>query len=221
MYGGRAAARMNTNLIVYVEQHFDTKDAALAYLKSAGLIEIADEVTGSVLLVTPVGKTFGSADVAPYYALQTAMLAQQAFADMLQKGHKVTLLHLYSHLNRLDALLEAVGDSDTVLFSGPCYINTYPADTTALLQAAIDQSPTGIIVADAPGGKLRLLNAAARDILALQPDESMLEIAFTEYAPSWRALRPDGTGRGAQVACHAAEEGRLPARAVPIAVAAR
>ena len=30
MYGGRAAARMNTNLIVYVEQHFDTKDAALA-----------------------------------------------------------------------------------------------------------------------------------------------------------------------------------------------
>jgi peptide/nickel transport system ATP-binding protein len=35
------------------------------------------------------------------------------------------------------------------------------------------------------------------------------------------ALRPDDTGRGAQVACHAAEEGRLPVRAVPIAVAAR
>ena len=78
MYGGRAAARMNTNLIVYVEQHFDTKDAALAYLKSAGLIEIADEATGSIVLVTPAGKMFGNADVAPYYALQTAMLAQQA-----------------------------------------------------------------------------------------------------------------------------------------------
>ena len=35
------------------------------------------------------------------------------------------------------------------------------------------------------------------------------------------ALRPDGTGRGAEVACHAAEEGRLPARAVPVAVAVR
>ena len=64
MYGGRAAARMNTNLIVYVEQHFDTKDAAFAYLKAAGLIGIADEATGSIVLVTPVGKTFGDADVA-------------------------------------------------------------------------------------------------------------------------------------------------------------
>jgi hypothetical protein len=78
MYGGRAAARMNTNLIVYVERHFDGKDAAQAYLKAAGLIDVADEATGSIVLVTPVGKTFGSADVAPYYALQTAMLAQQA-----------------------------------------------------------------------------------------------------------------------------------------------
>jgi dienelactone hydrolase len=89
MYGGRATARMNTNLIVYVEQHFDTKDEALAYLKSAGLIEIADEATGSVVLVTPVGKTFGSDDVAPYYALQTAMLAQQA-SGVQADGSRVT-----------------------------------------------------------------------------------------------------------------------------------
>jgi dienelactone hydrolase len=80
MFGGRAAARLNTNLIVYVEQHFDTKDAALAYLKTAGLINIADEATGSIVLVTPIGKTFGAADIASYYALQTAMLAQKATA---------------------------------------------------------------------------------------------------------------------------------------------
>ena len=79
MYGGRAAARMNTNLIVYVEQHFDTKDAALAYLKTAGLLNIADEATGSIVLVTPIGKTFTDADVPFYYALQTAMLSQNAF----------------------------------------------------------------------------------------------------------------------------------------------
>src|SRR5512136_825589 len=89
MYGGRATARMNTNLIVYVEQHFDTKDAAFAYLKSAGLIEIADEATGSIVLVTPVGKTFGSDDVAPYYALQTAMLSQQA-SGVQTDGSRVT-----------------------------------------------------------------------------------------------------------------------------------
>ncbi len=78
MYGGRAAARLNTNLIVYVERRFDGKDAAFAYLQAAGLIGIADEATGSIVLVTPVGEKFGAADVASYYALQTAMLAQQA-----------------------------------------------------------------------------------------------------------------------------------------------
>lgn len=78
MYGGRAAARMNTNLVVFVEQRFDTKDAAQAYLKEAGLIDIANEATGSIVLVTPIGKTFGRADMAAYYSLQTAMLAQQA-----------------------------------------------------------------------------------------------------------------------------------------------
>ena len=78
MYGGRAAARLNTNLIVYTEQHFDSKDAAYAYLNSAGLIALAGEATGSIVLVTPAGKAFGSADVASYYALQTAMLAQKA-----------------------------------------------------------------------------------------------------------------------------------------------
>jgi dienelactone hydrolase len=78
MWGGRAAGRMNTNLIVYVEQHFDSNDAALAWLKSAGLIDIANEAIGSIVLVTPVARTFGNADVASYYALQTAMLAQKA-----------------------------------------------------------------------------------------------------------------------------------------------
>ena len=76
MYGGRNAGRMNTDLIVYSEQHFDTKDAALAYLKSGGIIDLADEASGSVILVTPIGKTFGIADVAAYYALQTAIFAQ-------------------------------------------------------------------------------------------------------------------------------------------------
>jgi dienelactone hydrolase len=80
LYGGRAAARMNTDLIVYVEQHFDTKDAAMAYLKSIDLIDIANEATGSILLVTPVGKAFGNEDVAAYYALQTAIFAQSGLA---------------------------------------------------------------------------------------------------------------------------------------------
>ena len=77
-YAGRAAARLNTNLFLYVQQRFESKDAAYTYLKDAGLIDIIDEATGSIVLVTPVGDTFGQADVIPYYSLQTAMLSQKA-----------------------------------------------------------------------------------------------------------------------------------------------
>ncbi len=88
MYGGRAAARLNTNLIVYVDRHFDNKDTALAYLKAAGLIDIANEATGSIVLVTPAGETFGSPDIASYYALQTAMLSQKATGTLAGRAHR-------------------------------------------------------------------------------------------------------------------------------------
>lgn len=77
-YAGRAAARLNTNLIVYADQKFESKDAAYAYLKDAGLIDIIDEAIGSIVLVTPIGAAFDKADVPSYYALQTAMLSQKA-----------------------------------------------------------------------------------------------------------------------------------------------
>ena len=78
MFGGRAAQRLNTDIMVFVDQAFD-KDGALAYLKDLGVIDIIDEAVGSVVLVTPAnGTAFGSADQANYYKLQTAMLAQKA-----------------------------------------------------------------------------------------------------------------------------------------------
>lgn len=76
-YAGRAAARLNTNLIVYAQQHFAQKDEALEYLRGLGLIDIIEEAVGSIVLVTPIGETFGKADIPSYYALQTAMLSQK------------------------------------------------------------------------------------------------------------------------------------------------
>ncbi|MGE5489447.1 MAG: hypothetical protein ACM3ZB_16645, partial [bacterium] len=59
MYGSRAAARINTNLVVFVEKAFANKDAALQYLRDLGVIRIIDEARGSVVLVTPAdGKAF-------------------------------------------------------------------------------------------------------------------------------------------------------------------
>jgi len=79
MYGGRAAARLNTDILVYAEQTFENKDTALAYLKSLGLTDIIDKAIGSIVLVTPSDpKTgFTANDQKYYYALQTAMLAQK------------------------------------------------------------------------------------------------------------------------------------------------
>ncbi len=80
LYGGRAAARLNTNILVFSDQSFAGKAPALNYLKDLGLIKIIDQAIGSVVLVTPADPKagFGQADQKNYYALQTAMLAQKA-----------------------------------------------------------------------------------------------------------------------------------------------
>ena len=79
LYGGRAAARLNADILVFAEKAFPGKDAALQYLKDLGLIKIINDAIGSVILVTPAnGRAFGSNDQKYYYALQTAILAQKA-----------------------------------------------------------------------------------------------------------------------------------------------
>ena len=79
LYGGRASARLNADILVFVEKAFANKDVAQSYIKDLGLIKIADEAIGSVILVTPAdGKAFGAADQKAYYALQTAIFAQKA-----------------------------------------------------------------------------------------------------------------------------------------------
>ena len=89
MYGGQAAARLNTNIFVYTEEEFEDKAEAKAYLESLGLIDIIEEAVGSIVLVRPSvpvttdssgnvsGGHFELADAKLYYALQTAMLSQK------------------------------------------------------------------------------------------------------------------------------------------------
>jgi pimeloyl-ACP methyl ester carboxylesterase len=80
LFGGRAAARLNTNILLFTEKSFSSKDAALPYLKNLDLIRVIDEAIGSVVLVTPSDPKAGftASDQKYYYALQTAMLAQKA-----------------------------------------------------------------------------------------------------------------------------------------------
>ncbi len=70
-----AAYRMNTNILVFVNRAFNSKDEAFAYLQELGVIEIVDRDCGSVLLVTPIdGEAgFGAVDQYAYFQLQSAM----------------------------------------------------------------------------------------------------------------------------------------------------
>ena len=65
----------------------------------------------------------------------TSMTLLNACKDHLEScGHAVTLTHLYPGLKNPAELFNMVSEADTLVFCGPCYINTYPADTTWLLQ---------------------------------------------------------------------------------------
>ena len=80
MYGRNAAVRINTNIAVFTDKSFASKDEALAYLKELGLVDIIEEAIGSIILVTPSNPEAGftAADQQYYYALQTAIFAQGA-----------------------------------------------------------------------------------------------------------------------------------------------
>lgn len=69
-----AAYRMNTNLIVYTNETFADNDSALKYITDLGLVDIADQATGSVVLVTPAdGTALGTNDQYNFFVLQSVM----------------------------------------------------------------------------------------------------------------------------------------------------
>ena len=83
-HSGSAGVRMNTNILVYTDAEFETKEDAKKYLEDLGLIDIIEEVMGSIVLVVPetvvttgssggVSRNWGANDQYSYYLLQSAM----------------------------------------------------------------------------------------------------------------------------------------------------
>jgi PAS domain S-box-containing protein len=64
--------------------------------------------------------------------------------------------------------------------------------TKAILQAAMDQSPVGIAIADAPNGTLRYVNQAGLHMRGGDLDTSLHEVGALKYVESWRLLDLDG-----------------------------
>ena len=80
-YGGQAAVRNNTSVMVFSDKSFENPDQAYEYLDSIGMIGMIDSLTGSVVLVTPSDPEngFGEADLQNYYNLHDAMYHQRTF----------------------------------------------------------------------------------------------------------------------------------------------
>jgi PAS domain S-box-containing protein len=63
--------------------------------------------------------------------------------------------------------------------------------TQALLTAAIEQTPAGVLVADAADGRIRIANAAALGIRGETP-EPLTDIPIELHPERWRTFYPDG-----------------------------
>jgi PAS domain S-box-containing protein len=61
-----------------------------------------------------------------------------------------------------------------------------------LLDAAISQSPIGIVIADAPDGRIRLANPAALAVTG-DPEGPFVGLDIEQFIAQWRPRRPDGT----------------------------
>ncbi|KNZ41894.1 hypothetical protein [Acetobacterium bakii] len=87
----------------------------------------------------------------------SAMLGKLCLDFLNKKGLQREMIHLYPHLKDLTPVLKAIDGADTVIMVGPCYIDTYPADTVYFLEEIIkdqtilhDQSLYGIIQGGMP-----------------------------------------------------------------------
>ena len=49
-------------------------------------------------------------------------------------SHSMHHIDLHHNLDNFQLIFDAVCNADTLIFSGPCYVNTYPADTVRLLE---------------------------------------------------------------------------------------
>ncbi|MDC0335859.1 PAS domain-containing protein [Pseudodesulfovibrio sp.] len=66
-------------------------------------------------------------------------------------------------------------------------------ETSAILQAAMDCSPAGIAIAEAPDGRLRYVNKAGLSIRQASPDEVIEDVTISNYLEKWKILDVDGS----------------------------
>lgn len=78
-------------------------------------------------------KNFLIVNMSPRVKGTSALIAGMCAERLTARGAHVARMNLYPELKHPETLIEAVKSADVLIFSGPSYINTYPADVTAFL----------------------------------------------------------------------------------------
>lgn len=126
----------------------------------------------------------------------------EALASGLSSGHRFALeTDLELHHFELRAALKPPHNSGMPSFV--CVLRDITERTAAqeeklrsqaLMEAAVANSPSGILIADAPDGRIRLANRAAFGLHAADERQQFLtDAAWLEHMTRWEVLRPDGT----------------------------
>ncbi len=65
----------------------------------------------------------------------TSTMLSNYFKERIENSdHQVTTANLYQNLKDMKKLLDSIKEADAILMIGPCYVDTYPADTIYLLE---------------------------------------------------------------------------------------
>jgi len=73
-------------------------------------------------------------NLSPRKAGTSVMLANRCKEFLSARDYLVEILHLYPNLKDRSPLLAAINEAESIIMVGPCYIDTYPADTVYLLE---------------------------------------------------------------------------------------
>lgn len=73
-------------------------------------------------------------NLSPRKSGTSKMLASMCYDYLIAQKKSVEMIELYSHLNDMDKVFRLIDTADTIMMSGPCYINHFPADTMYLLE---------------------------------------------------------------------------------------
>jgi len=160
-YGKRSFWRLNTCFLVFSESHFKSIDDAKALLDKTGLVELIEKIRGSVILVGPIGDTWGQADFDAYQKLQT-MLHWEAVNDfgvfgfyyVIGKNEAATFIYNYivpngDDLSRIAGILAVGGEmtkGKATRGSAPVYLAAPPETAVTLLKSANSVNPK--VIAD-------------------------------------------------------------------------